>query len=155
MRLNTLAFLAILLSAHCLLAQDAEPSALQKKLIGHWIAEKDPKLNFYFSPRRRLVDRDIPNSDAQFSMTDYQVYDEWPDLRTIVLTVSISEGTQVPAQLVITFSEAGQSAVCREKSGNAWSKSFRLVRIDERTYPAKMPEKLKILDLDSGVGPTP
>ena len=153
MRFMKLAILWAAICAASITAQDAAPSALQKKLIGHWIAEKDNKLHTYYSQKLRLMDRDIANSDARFDMTDYQVWDEWPELRTIIISMSIGEATQVPVLIVITFSEDGQSAVCREKSLTAWSKSFRIQRVDDKTHPSKIPEKIKILDLDSGVGP--
>lgn len=132
-------------------AREMQPTELQQLLIGHWVAAKDSKMHTYYSINRRLVDRDIPNSDARFEMSDYQIWDEWPDLRTIVLSVSISEGTQVPVLLVITLGEDGRTAVCREKSLAGWSKSIKIIRVDNNTHPTKLPEKLKILDVDSGV----
>lgn len=131
-------------------AEDAAPSALQKKLIGHWVADKDSHVHTYFTRRGRLFQNDHPDSDAALSMQDYQVWDEWPELHTIVLV--LDDATRPPVVLAITFSEDGKFANVREKNTNGWAKAFKLRRMDDKTHPVTMPAKLKILDAEHGLG---
>jgi len=147
-----LLFIALILicCSQSVRAEDARLSALQKQLIGHWVSDRNAKIHSYYSPTRRMLENDIPNSDAAFVMMDFRVWDEWPELRTIILTVN--ENAQAPTMLLITFSEDGKTALYREKSPTAWSRTIRIRRVDDKTHPAKLPEKLKLLDADSGNG---
>ncbi len=150
MTASKLALLLLLLISFAASAQNVEPSALQKKLVGHWVTAKDAKLHSYFSLQRRYVDRDIPSDDATFTMNDYQVFDEWPDLHTII--IEVNENTIFDVMLVITFSDDGKSATCREKTTKGWTDAYRLVRVDDKTHPSKMPERIKITDLEHALG---
>jgi hypothetical protein len=144
--------LTVFLSAH---AEESTP--LQKQLIGHWVADKDSHLHTYFSNKRRIVENSVQDSDAALSLREYVVWDEWPELRTIVLSIDegMHEGNHEPLLLVITLSEDGKSANVREKTGATWGKVYRVRREDDRTYPRSLPVKLKILDMEHGLGAQP
>lgn len=127
-----------------------EPSALQKRLIGHWIGERNPKFHSYYAQSRRMVER-ADLAEPGFTMMDYRVWDEWSELRTLVLTVNDNVQLQT-STLVITFSEDWKTAMCREKNATGWGRSFRIKRLDDRTYPAKLPDKLRLMDSEIGQG---
>jgi len=150
-----LILLTLLVSTAAVIAQETTP--LQKQLIGHWVADKDSHLHTYFSNKRRIVENSVQDNDASLSLREYVVWDEWPELRTIVLSIDegMHEGNYEPLLLVITLSEDGKSANVREKTGAAWGKVYRVRREDDRTYPRSLPVKLKILDMEHGLGAQP
>ena len=132
-----------------LFAEEPGPSPLHKMLMGHWIADKDSHLHFYYSQRRRVFENNHPDSDAALSIAEYQLWDEWPETRTVVL--AFDDGTHGLVILVISFSEDGKSANLREKTTAGWTKAFKLRRMDDKTHPVAIPVKLKVLDMENGL----
>ena len=142
--------LAVVMALPFTAVAEEAPSPLQKQLMGHWVADRDSHLHTYFSRRGRIFENSHPDNDASLAMMDYNVWDEWPESRTIV--VVLDDGTHGLVTHVITFSEDGKFATVREKSAGNWTKAYKIRRMDDKTHPVTLPIKLKLIDTEHGLG---